>query len=36
MFASTASKAACVAQPEYDHTQWAPTYWLLVAPGLIS
>jgi hypothetical protein len=36
MFASTAPKEFCIAPPEYDHTQWGPMYWLLVAPGLIA
>jgi hypothetical protein len=26
---------AAAQQPEYEHTQWAPMYWLLLAPALL-
>jgi hypothetical protein len=34
MFGSTTPSASSAHVPEYDHTQWAPMYLLLLVPGL--
>jgi hypothetical protein len=34
MFSSPARTTFAAHQPEYEHTQWAPMYLLILAPGL--